>query len=80
MQQVVPLPRHLSSKAESHFIDEGAKGGLSFSSDPAVLAGLLESSKAGTLVDDYWRIDLPDGKVLCAVVEKGKRYDLGFGR
>ncbi|ORY54261.1 CwfJ C-terminus 1-domain-containing protein-like protein [Leucosporidium creatinivorum] len=78
--QVCPLPRSLSPLASSHFIDAGAKGGLTFSDDPAVLSSLLESSKAGTLQDDYWRIDLPDEKVLCAVVEKGKRYDLGFGR
>lgn len=82
LNQVCPIPKALATRAEEHFKAEGAKVGLAFEEDPSANAQLVkEAAEAdGQLGAGYFRVDLPDGKVLVHRMQQGGRFDLGFGR
>ncbi len=55
------------------FVAEGAKQGITFEEvDAATLASKGE--------DDYFRIDLPDGRILTHFMAPGTPFNLQFGR
>lgn len=75
--QVCPIPAALAESAEPHFRAEGEKAGIAFLSDDEA-AGLL-ARPGGESAESYFRVDLPDGRVLLHVIGGG-RFDLQFGR
>lgn len=76
VSQIFPVPDALAESAESTFVDEGAKTGVTFL-DSAVPSD-VEQLKDVT--ENYFRVDLPDGRVLTHIIPQGAAFNLQFGR
>ena len=69
--QVVPVPNSLVHKVEEVFRQEGTQAGIEFEPDP-------EAALSGN--ENYFRVDLPDGKKLVHLLRPGRPFNLQFGR
>ena len=75
--QVVPVPARLALQVEDAFLSSAKDMGISFSPDPdAAVAQVVAPGGP----DNYFRVDLPGGKKMVHLMERGQRFDLQFGR
>lgn len=70
--QVCPIPRSLADKVEEAFQEEASALDMDFESD---VEAALEARP-----DNYFRVDLPNGKTLLHIIKPEVRFDLQFGR
>ena len=64
----------MADKVAMTFHDEGQKAGYTFEEDgDAVL-------NTGTLADNYFVVDLPDGRKMVHLMDASKPFNLQFGR
>lgn len=73
--QVIPVPEALGGTIEEQFKTEGSDAGMDWEEDPD--AALEKASKAG---ENYFRVDLPDGRKMVHILKYGKPFNLQFGR
>ena len=73
--QVVPVPTGKSQRVEQAFISEGGLAGISFEEDPDAA---LESCAGGR--QNYFRVDLPDGKKMVHIIKQEVPFSIQFGR
>jgi len=73
--QVIPVPSALGDRVELQFRQDGEAAGLDWEADPDAA---LE--RAAQVNDNYFKVDLPDGKKLVHVMKPGRPFNLQFGR
>ena len=73
--QVVPVPQSLADKVEEAFINEGKRMGLEPEGDPE---GTLTACANGR--KSYFRVDLPDGRIMMWLFDGVRSFNLQFGR
>lgn len=74
--QIVPVPKSLANKVEDAFVSEGKRVGLEPERDTQ---GALKACGEGK--KSYFRVDLPDGRVLVWLFDSaGRSFSLQFGR
>jgi len=71
---VCPIPNTLADKVAMTFHDEGSKEGYSFEEDGD------DVLRSQNITDNYFRVELPDGRVLVHILSAGKPFNLQFGR
>lgn len=75
--QIVPVPEALASRVEGAFLEEAKKMGILFAADPVEAVSRVQQPGGP---DSYFRVDLPDGRKMVHLMERGQRFDLQFGR
>lgn len=65
----------MADKVEECFRTQGEQTGIEFEAD-----GAAALKAASGVTDNYFRVDLPDGKVLVHLIQPGKPFNLQFGR
>lgn len=73
--QAVPVPRVLGTRVKEEFERAGRVQGVEFAED---VQGALDACASGTR--SYFRVDLPDGEKMVAVLRDGAHFNLQFGR
>ena len=73
--QAVPIPLRLAGKVRDEFVRAGAAQGVEFEEDAE---GALAACASGTR--SYFRVDLPDGGKMVALIRDGVPFNLQFGR
>ncbi|KAG8864844.1 hypothetical protein FRB96_003430 [Tulasnella sp. 330] len=73
--QVIPVPEALAGRVEQQFIDDGKGAGLGWEADAD--AALEHAAKAN---ENYFKVDLPDGRKMVHVMRPGQPFSLQFGR
>ncbi|KDE02964.1 hypothetical protein MVLG_06530 [Microbotryum lychnidis-dioicae p1A1 Lamole] len=77
--QICPIPNALVDKVEQVFIDQGQKQNVTFKEASSSSLSSEGLRKLG-ISDNYFRVDLPNGKTLVHSIEQGARFGLQFGR
>ncbi|KAK4053130.1 hypothetical protein OIV83_001865 [Microbotryomycetes sp. JL201] len=75
LQKVVPVPNGVADRAEQVFKDEGSKQGITFE-----IVDSLEALKQDGITDNYFRVDLPDGRLMIHKIQPRTPFSLQFGR
>ena len=73
--QVVPVPEALADKVEEQFKVDGKNNGIDWEVDAD--EALERATQQG---DNYFKVDLPDGRKMIHVMKPGKPFNLQFGR
>ncbi len=73
--QICPIPSELADQAEACFRTEGQKTGIDYEEDSATALQAISG-----ITDNYFRVDLPDGKTLVHLIKPGHPFNLQFGR
>lgn len=73
--QVCPIPMRLGNRVEGVFKSEGALAGVKFEDDPDTA---LEACAGGR--QNYFRVDLPDGRKLVHLIKQEVPFSIQFGR
>lgn len=71
--QIVPVPKALEGEVERAFREEGARQGVEFEEGE-------EGIGEGGAETNYFRVGLPDGRVLVHRLAPNGRFNLQFGR
>ncbi|EIN07103.1 hypothetical protein PUNSTDRAFT_104608 [Punctularia strigosozonata HHB-11173 SS5] len=74
--QAVPVPLNLKERVQEAFTEHGRAKGIQFEVDDAEAA--MTSCKTDNR--SYFRVDLPDGRVMVHLMPEHGRFDLQFGR
>ncbi|SCV68934.1 BQ2448_1954 [Microbotryum intermedium] len=78
--QICPIPNSLVDKVENVFIDQGHQQNVTFKEASSSSSLSSEGLKKLGISDNYFRVDLPNGKTLVHSIEQGARFGLQFGR
>ncbi|KAG8958921.1 hypothetical protein FRC00_002149 [Tulasnella sp. 408] len=73
--QVVPVPVELGDKVEEQFRTDGGANGMDWEADAD--AALEHASRSG---ENYFKVDLPDGRKMVHLMKPGRQFNLQFGR
>ena len=73
--QVVPVPNNRREDVEKAFVEEGSMLGVEFEDDPD---RALESCSGGR--QNYFRVDLPDGRKMVHLIRQEVPFSIQFGR
>jgi len=73
--QVVPIPEKLRNEVEEAFIQEGRLQGIDFEEDAEAALKSCENGRGG-----YFKVDLPDGKMMVHLMKDHVPFGLQFGR
>lgn len=73
--QVVPVPKRLSKDIESTFQSEAERLGMSFEDVPEEALQACAGGKGS-----YFRVDLPDGRMMVHLVKQDVPFSIQFGR
>ena len=73
--QVVPVPRRLENEVEAAFIQEGRLQGIYFEQDAEAALTSCADGMGG-----YFKVELPDGKIMVHLVKDHVPFNLQFGR
>ena len=73
--QVIPVPSALAGKVEAQFRADGQAAGIPWEEDAD--EALERAAQAN---DNYFKVDLPDGKKLVHIMGPGRPFNLQFGR
>jgi hypothetical protein len=73
--QVVPVPQKLQNKVEEAFVQEGRMQGIDFEPDAEAALASCANGRGG-----YFKVDLPDGKVMVHLMKDNVPFGLQFGR
>lgn len=71
--QICPIPESLAAQAPNAFLEEGAKEGYEFEAD----ADILETENIN---ENYFKVELPDGRKMIHLLKPGRPFNLQFGR
>ncbi|KAK4058716.1 hypothetical protein OIO90_000160 [Microbotryomycetes sp. JL221] len=73
--QVLPVPNGLADQTEQVFRSEGTKQGIEFE-----IVDSLDVLRQDGVTDNYFRVDLPDGRLLVHKIQPKTPFSLQFGR
>lgn len=73
--QVVPVPVELADKVEEQFRSDGQSNGMDWEKDGD--SALDHASRTG---ENYFKVELPDGRKLVHIMKPGRQFNLQFGR
>ena len=73
--QVVPVPKRFTNEVEEAFIREGRVQGIDFEDDAEAALASCSNGTGG-----YFKVDLPDGKMMVHLMKENVPFGLQFGR
>lgn len=73
--QVVPVPLESGDQVEEQFRRDGETSGIDWEEDGE--AALEHAARSG---ENYFKVDLPDGRKLVHIMKPGRPFNLQFGR
>ncbi|KAG8943435.1 hypothetical protein FRC04_002900 [Tulasnella sp. 424] len=73
--QVVPVPLESGDQVEEQFRRDGETNGIDWEEDGE--AALEHAARSG---ENYFKVDLPDGRKLVHIMKPGRPFNLQFGR
>ncbi|KDQ10585.1 hypothetical protein BOTBODRAFT_178064 [Botryobasidium botryosum FD-172 SS1] len=71
--QVVPVPARLRDQVEGAFRESGAREGIDWEPEPETALDMGRHQ-------NYFRVDLPDGRKMMHLLKQGQPFNLQFGR
>ncbi|KAG9017525.1 hypothetical protein FRB90_000950 [Tulasnella sp. 427] len=73
--QVVPVPVELAGQVEEQFRRDGETSGMDWEADGE--AALDKAARSG---ENYFKVELPDGRKMVHIMKPGRQFNLQFGR